>query len=106
MDCTADCRIFQTMTYPAIIKAILDEYGVTDYDFKLLKSDYPTVDYCVQYRESALAFISRLMEHVGIFFFHEHTADDAPADHHRCQQLHQVHSATPAAQTNGAVRPW
>ncbi len=74
MDCTADCRIFQTMTYPAIIKAVLEEYGVTDYDFKLLKTDYPTLDYCVQYRESALAFVSRLMEHVGIFFFHEHTA--------------------------------
>ncbi|WP_158743552.1 type VI secretion system Vgr family protein [Acidisphaera sp. L21] len=75
MDCTADCRIFQSMTYPAIIQAMLDEYGVTDYDLKLLKTDYPTVDYCVQYRESALAFVSRLMEHVGIFFFHEHTAD-------------------------------
>ncbi len=76
LDCTADCRIFQSMTYPAIIKTLLDENGVTGCDFKLLKTDYPIVDYCVQYRESALAFISRLMEHVGIFFFHEHSAAD------------------------------
>ncbi|WP_158745730.1 type VI secretion system Vgr family protein, partial [Acidisphaera sp. L21] len=75
MDCTADCRIFQSMTCPAIIEAMLEEYGVADVDMKLLKTDYPTVDYCVQYRESALAFVSRLMEHVGIFFFHQHTAD-------------------------------
>jgi type VI secretion system secreted protein VgrG len=73
LECTSDCRIFQAMTYPEIIRQVLEDYGVADVSFKLLKSDYPVEDYCVQYRESALTFISRLMEHVGIFYFHTHT---------------------------------
>jgi len=72
LDCTSDCRIFQNQTYPQIIKDMLDQYGVMNYRIKLSKADYPVEEYCVQYRESALAFVSRLMEHVGIFFYHEH----------------------------------
>jgi type VI secretion system secreted protein VgrG len=72
LDCTSDCRIFQNLTYPDIIRQVLQDHGLGNVQFKLLKTDYPVVEYCVQYRESALAFVSRLMEHVGIFFFHEH----------------------------------
>jgi type VI secretion system secreted protein VgrG len=72
LECTSDCRIFQNMTLPKIVETILQDYGVTSYQFRLMKSDYPEVEYCVQYRESALAFISRLLEHVGIYFYHEH----------------------------------
>jgi type VI secretion system secreted protein VgrG len=72
LDCTSDCRIFQDMTYPAIVAQVLQDYEIAKFEFKLLKQDYPTVEYCVQYRESALTFISRLLEHVGIFYLHEH----------------------------------
>jgi type VI secretion system secreted protein VgrG len=76
MDCSSDCRIFQNMTYPAIIEQMLNDYGVKSYQIKLFKTSYPVAEYCVQYRESALAFISRLMEQVGLFYFHEHSATD------------------------------
>ena len=33
---------------------------------------YPKREYCVQYRETAFNFISRLMEHEGIFYFFRH----------------------------------
>jgi type VI secretion system secreted protein VgrG len=75
LDCTADCRIFQDQTVPEIIRAVLHDHGVTDFEFRLLKRDYPRLNYCVQYRESALAFISRLLEDAGIFYCHEHHAD-------------------------------
>jgi type VI secretion system secreted protein VgrG len=71
---TSDCRIFQNMTYPDIVRQVLEDYGVNDVRFSLGKTDYPVTEYCVQYRESALAFISRLMEQVGIFYFFEHNA--------------------------------
>ena len=64
-----DCRIFQNESVPDIISKVLK--GV---DFKLkLMGSYAKRVYCVQYRESNLAFISRLMEEEGIFYFHEHT---------------------------------
>jgi type VI secretion system secreted protein VgrG len=73
LDCASDCRIFQDMACPDIVREVLQDYGVDNVAFRLFKADYPVAEYCVQYRESALAFISRLMENAGIFYFHEHT---------------------------------
>ena len=70
---TSDCRIFQQKKVGDIIKAVLDEAGIT-YDLRLV-CDYPVRDYCVQYRETGFAFISRLMEEEGIFYFFRHDAD-------------------------------
>ena len=58
---TADCRIFQNMTVDAIITDTFDRFGLTDYKTSL-QGTYPTREYCVQYRETAFAFVSRLME--------------------------------------------
>ena len=68
-------RIFQEQNVPQIIEEVLKEHGLTSKDFdlsKLTKSDYVTKEYVVQYQESDFNFISRLMEHEGIFYyFHE-----------------------------------
>ncbi|HTE45045.1 MAG TPA: type VI secretion system tip protein TssI/VgrG [Gemmatimonadaceae bacterium] len=68
-----DCRIFQQESVPDIVKKLLDERGIKDYKFSL-NSEYQPRDYCVQYRESDLDFISRLLEEEGIFYFFEHTS--------------------------------
>ena len=69
----ADCKIFQTMTVPAIVGQILKDNNI-DYADRT-SGTYPQREYCVQYRESTLNFISRLLEEEGIFYFFEHTAD-------------------------------
>ena len=69
-----DARIFQEMTVPDIIAQVLDGAGVTDHRAALTGS-YSPREYCVQYRESDLAFISRLMEEEGIHYFFEHSED-------------------------------
>ena len=79
-------RIFQAMTPEAIISALLEETGVSDYAFAL-RHDHAVREYCVQYRESDLAFISRLAAEEGLYWFHEYGggshrvvfADDAGA---------------------------
>ncbi|TWU23444.1 Phage-related baseplate assembly protein [Novipirellula galeiformis] len=68
---SADCRIFQDETIADVIKTVLKENGVTLCDE--LKETYQPVAYCVQYRESNFAFVSRLMEQVGISYFFKHS---------------------------------
>jgi type VI secretion system secreted protein VgrG len=71
---TADCRIFSDKTASDIIKEVFTKRGFND--FKLvLTENYPKLEYCVQYRETDLAFVSRLMEQHGIYHFFEHTSD-------------------------------
>jgi type VI secretion system VgrG family protein len=45
--------------------------GLNDFEIRLTRK-YPERDYIVQYDESDLAFISRLCEHYGIFYFFVH----------------------------------
>ena len=90
---TADCRIWQAQTVPQILEALFGELGFTDFR-NALTGTYTARDYCVQYRETAFAFVSRLMEEEGIFYFFEHAegahtlvlADDADA-HAACPGL-------------------
>jgi type VI secretion system secreted protein VgrG len=68
---TANCRIFQQKTAVDIIKQVFDDLGLTDYQVQITR-DLVKRDYCVQYRETAFAFVSRLMEEEGIFYFFKH----------------------------------
>jgi type VI secretion system secreted protein VgrG len=68
----ADCRIFQNMAVPDIISKIFDPFGFKDFKPNL-KSSYPQLEYCVQYRETSFNFVSRLMEEFGIFYYFDHT---------------------------------
>ncbi|HZN95217.1 MAG TPA: type VI secretion system tip protein TssI/VgrG, partial [Myxococcales bacterium] len=64
-------RIFQEKTVAEVVKAVLDEGAVEQR--AALTGSYPKLEYCVQYRESDLAFVSRLLERDGIFYFFEHS---------------------------------
>jgi type VI secretion system secreted protein VgrG len=68
---TADCRIFQNMTAPDIIKQIFGDHGFSDYSDQLSGS-FKEREYCVQYRETDFNFVSRLMEEEGIYYYFEH----------------------------------
>jgi type VI secretion system secreted protein VgrG len=71
---TADCRIFQNLTVVDIVTSIFHIHGILKFQFRNLMGTYPVLDYCVQYRESGLNFISRLMEHYGLYYWFEHVA--------------------------------
>ena len=68
---TADCRIFQDKKVPDIVKEIFRELGFTDFEDRLSGS-YRQWTYCVQYRETDLNFVNRLLELEGIYYFFEH----------------------------------
>jgi len=69
---TADCRVFQGMTVKDIFTQLVKDKGFSDFRFDL-KGTYVKHAYCVQYRETAFNFLSRLLEQEGIYYFFEHT---------------------------------
>lgn len=68
---TSDCRIFQNLTIPQIIKQVFRDLGFSDFEDALSRS-YREWEYCVQYRETSFDFVSRLMEQEGIYYFFRH----------------------------------
>ncbi|MDR3413625.1 MAG: type VI secretion system Vgr family protein [Formivibrio sp.] len=78
-------RVFQDITVSEIVQVVLDEHiaanPVFASAFKLetqLSETYPARSYCLQYRESDLAFISRLLKEEGIAWRFVFTAGDTP----------------------------
>ena len=68
---TSDCKIFAQMTPIDIIKQVFSDRGFSDFRDATTGSP-PTLEYCVQYRETDFAFVSRLMEQYGIYYFFEY----------------------------------
>ena len=68
---TSDFCVWQNKSIPEIVKAVCNEQGFTDLVFKCVKTHKPH-EYRVQYGETHLDFITRLMEEEGIFWFAEH----------------------------------
>lgn len=71
-----DCRIFHRMNVQEIVTQVLTQASVTKVWFSFeLTRPLASREYCVQYRESDLNFIHRLLEDEGIFYYFRH--DDA-----------------------------
>jgi type VI secretion system secreted protein VgrG len=70
-------RIFQEMSAVDIIKKLIEEAGIEAeaVDYGGITGSYLTREYCVQYDESEWAFVSRLMEEEGIYYFFRHEID-------------------------------
>jgi len=66
-------RIFQGKTVPEIVKEVLNEYQVKVDD--KLTENFRIWDYSVQYQESSLDFISRLLEQEGIAWHFRHSEE-------------------------------
>lgn len=72
-----DSRIFQNLTALEIIDAYLGQY-LDGYSRTLrieANATYVQREYCVQYRETALAFFHRLCEEEGLTYFFDHSGD-------------------------------
>src|SRR5262249_12579214 len=92
---TANCRIFQNLSVPDIIEKVFKDFGFQpNTNYKLaLDGSYEPREYCVQYRETAFNFISRLAEHEGIYYFFKHedgkhtmVLADSASPYYDCQE--------------------
>jgi len=65
-------KVFQKLKVIDIVKKVIKDAGMEArcaFKYKCGESANPKIDFCVQYRESDLNFISRLMEQNGIWYY-------------------------------------
>ncbi|MFT3734547.1 MAG: type VI secretion system Vgr family protein [Rhodocyclaceae bacterium] len=78
----SDCRVWQEKTVLEIIESVLSAYAPRAHwllaeGVESFMADAPARSYCVQYRETDFAFVSRLLAEEGLgFCFVERTDDD------------------------------
>lgn len=118
---TANCRVFFKegggQNVATIVKGLFDEYGFKGakyYDAEGISSDkalHPDREFVVQYRETAFAFISRLLEDEGIFYYFRHdngkhvmVLGDRPAAYYDGQDKDVAYVAGSAAR--GHISRW
>ncbi len=89
-DLHSDCKVFQDMSAAEVIEQVLASYPYPS--SKRLIERYPVRDYCVQYNESDLQFITRLMQEWGINYHFEHSGQSHRliwSDHNAAFQIRQ-----------------
>ncbi|WP_322059502.1 type VI secretion system Vgr family protein [Paraburkholderia sp. J63] len=64
------CRFYYEKTVPEIVMSVLNDYNVDVTN--RCTATYSKREHCAQYRESDFDFVSRLMEHEGIYYYFEH----------------------------------
>ena len=97
-----------------IIKQVFSDRGFSDFRDATTGSP-PTLEYCVQYRETDFNFVCRLMEQFGVYYFFEHADGkhtlvlaDAKSSHkpvpafRRCPT---IRSTTPGGGKSNISRP-
>lgn len=82
-----DSRIFQNETTIDILRKVCQEMGFTDIEMSLTGTYKPRL-YCVQYAETNLDFVTRLLAEEGIYFYVDYkdgkdvlVLADAPSSH-------------------------
>lgn len=71
-----NCRVFHDTSAVDIVKTICAEHGFGNLIDNALTSAYQPYAYCVQYNETDFAFVSRLLEREGIYYYFAHSESD------------------------------
>ncbi|CAN93271.1 hypothetical protein sce3112 [Sorangium cellulosum So ce56] len=68
------CRIFQEKTIVQVAQSVFEDAGFGDKVAWRIAKEYEPREFIVQYRESHLNFVSRLLEDNGLFYYFRHEA--------------------------------
>ena len=114
----ADSKVFQDKTAVEIIDAIFAKYNNKGPVTKKLNATYRQRPYTVQYRETDMEFVSRLMEEEGIYYYFTHEEGkhtlllcDNPGAHAALPAgdlywVHQDSSQSEAPSDNSVILMW
>ena len=86
-------RVYQRKSVRDIVDEIFGEHGVKA-DWRINRSPEPRL-YCVQFKETNLNFVNRLLEDEGIYYFYDHEAEaivlcDSPGAHKPCCPFEEI----------------
>ena len=70
---STDCRTFEDMSLTDIVEKVCKDAKLTDIKLRVT-APAAKVPYVTQFRESNLAFVTRLLERAGLYYTFEHTA--------------------------------
>jgi type VI secretion system secreted protein VgrG len=93
---TRNSRVFQQMSIKEIVAAVFDGYGAWRLKHKFeakSKVAAATLDYCVQYQETDLNFVLRLLEATGLYLYVRH--DDKKSEVVVAEHLDGAATASP-----------
>ncbi|UXN04804.1 type VI secretion system Vgr family protein [Bartonella sp. HY406] len=98
LDHGSDCRVFQTKKVGDIVKELFSEHGIENVTWDIDEGSHDAREYCVQYRESHLGFVERILAEEGIFYYFEHDKEgllkliisDKPNVLHDCPGLKEI----------------
>jgi type VI secretion system secreted protein VgrG len=68
---TQDCRVYQDKTVIDIVRAVFADHAIADFEDHTTAS-FSKWSYCVQYRETDFAFVSRMLEDEGVYYYFKH----------------------------------
>lgn len=74
LELKSNCRIFQDITIQDVLEDILQEHDISAFQIKL-SGTHSAKTYLVQYRETDLDFLHRLIEQAGLFYYFKHHND-------------------------------
>ena len=72
---SSDSRINQQMTTKDIVSGLLDRIGLSSFVEWRLSGSYKPREVCTQHGETSFAFLSRLLEDDGIFYYQQQKED-------------------------------
>ena len=72
---TTKCRIFKDKSAIDIVMDVFREHSFAKVERSTTRS-YPTLEYCVQYCESDMDFVSRLLEEYGVSYYFVHSESE------------------------------
>jgi type VI secretion system secreted protein VgrG len=108
-------RVWQHLSVPEIVTRVFQERGFEDFENSLSET-YDPREYVVQYGETDLQFVSRLLEREGIYYFFRHedghhklVLADSPQAHHDapgCASLRYAEDRGTLDSTIQYVRAW
>ena len=73
----SNCKVHESeggQSAQDIVSAVLDEYGIT-HEWQM-DGTPPSREYCIQYRETDLEFVERLLGEEGVFYYFTHDSGD------------------------------